>query len=182
MGIYPISFAHWVLGDVHEVRSMGQPANDAVNGQFSAILAHVGGSQSVMNTTIMAHTPRDATIAGEHGYLSIPGPYYQPGPFTLFPRDPRTPAPIPAHVTATRRLALLSRRGRHRHQRRRNRVRHPSAVGSAGHPRRHGPHPRRNRHRLPRRTTVTVRVGVIGVGVMGADHARTLNGYVAGAG
>lgn len=62
-------------------------ANDAVNGQFSAILAHVGGSQSVMNTTIMANTPRDATIAGEHGYLSIPGPYYQPGPFTVFPRD-----------------------------------------------------------------------------------------------
>jgi hypothetical protein len=36
-----------------------------------------------MNTTIMADTPRDATIAGERGYLCIPGPYYQPGPFTI---------------------------------------------------------------------------------------------------
>ena len=34
----------------------------------------------------MADTPRDAMIAGEHGYVSIPGPYYQPGPFTVFPR------------------------------------------------------------------------------------------------
>ena len=28
---------------------------------------------------------------------------------------------------------------------------------------------------------MTVRVGVVGVGVMGADHARKLNGCVAGA-
>ena len=86
MGIYPVSFAHWVLGDVDAVHAVGQPANDEVNGQFSAILRHAGGNQTVMNTTIMADTPRDAMIAGDAGYLSIPGPYYQPGPFTVFPR------------------------------------------------------------------------------------------------
>jgi predicted dehydrogenase len=90
MGIYPVSFAHWVLGDVDAVHAVGQPANDEVNGQFSAILRHAGGSQTVMNTTIMADTPRDAMIAGEDGYLSIPGPYYQPGPFTVIPRGSET--------------------------------------------------------------------------------------------
>ena len=88
MGVYPVSFAHWVLGDVEVVRAIGQPANDASARRISATLGHVGGSQAVMNTTIMADTPRDATIAGEHGYLSIAGPdRTQPGPFTVFLRD-----------------------------------------------------------------------------------------------
>ncbi|MGP4056098.1 Gfo/Idh/MocA family protein [Mycobacterium sp. 4D054] len=87
MGIYPVSFAHWVLGAPEVVRAIGQQANDHINGQFSAVLGHAGGHQSAINTTIMADTPRDATIAGELGYLSIPGPYYQPGPFTIQLRD-----------------------------------------------------------------------------------------------
>lgn len=87
MGIYPISFAHWVLGSVADLRAFGQPSNGPVNGQFSAVMRHGDGSQSVMNTTIMANTPRDATIAGDRGYLSIPGPYYQPGPFTVLPTN-----------------------------------------------------------------------------------------------
>jgi predicted dehydrogenase len=87
MGIYPISFMQWVLGDVETICAAGQPANADINGQISAVFTHTGGNQSVMNTTIMADTPRDAMIAGTDGYLSIPGPYYQPGPFSVVLRS-----------------------------------------------------------------------------------------------
>lgn len=90
MGIYPISFAHWVLGDVEEVRSMGQQANDAVNGQFSAILAHVGGSQSVMNTTIMANTSRDRRSPASTGICRYQAPTTSPAhsPYSHATRNP----------------------------------------------------------------------------------------------
>lgn len=87
MGIYPLSFAHWVLGDVEGICALGQPANELINGQFSALMAHAGGGLSTVNTTIMSDTPRQAVIAGEDACLSIAGPYYQPGPFTVTLRD-----------------------------------------------------------------------------------------------
>lgn len=119
MGIYPISFAHWVLGDVDTLAAIGQPANDQVNGQFSAVLNHAGGHQSVLNTTIMADTPRDASIAGEHGYLAIPGPYYQPGPVTVHLRghqpltysEPRSGHEGGLHFSATEAARIISAGG-----------------------------------------------------------------------
>jgi predicted dehydrogenase len=86
MGIYPVSFAHWVLGEIDDVCAAGQAANAEVNGQFSAVLTHVGGNLATINTTIRCDTPRQALIAGEDAYVSIDGPYYQPGPFHVVPR------------------------------------------------------------------------------------------------
>ncbi|RPA12691.1 Gfo/Idh/MocA family protein [Gordonia sp. OPL2] len=87
LGTYPVAFARWVLGDVDTVSAMGRPANDELNGQISAVLGHVGGGQSILNTTILANTPTTAFVAGESGYLQVPGPFYQPGPFRLVPRN-----------------------------------------------------------------------------------------------
>ncbi|MDL9944613.1 Gfo/Idh/MocA family oxidoreductase [Gordonia sp. ABSL11-1] len=87
LGTYPVAFARWFLGDVSTVSAIGQPANHELNGQISAVLGHVGGGQSVLNTTILANTPTTAFVAGENGYLEVPGPFYQPGPFRVVPRD-----------------------------------------------------------------------------------------------
>lgn len=86
LGTYPIAFAYWTLGHVATVSAIGQPANDELNGQVSATLGHVGGSQSLVHTTILSNTPTTAFVAGEDAYLDLPGPFYQPGPFRLVPR------------------------------------------------------------------------------------------------
>ncbi|MEE3850806.1 Gfo/Idh/MocA family oxidoreductase [Gordonia sp. LSe1-13] len=86
LGTYPIAFARWILGDVETVAALGQSANEELNGQISATLGHVGGGQSLVNTTILSNTPTTAFVAGEDAYLELPGPFYQPGPFRLVPR------------------------------------------------------------------------------------------------
>jgi predicted dehydrogenase len=119
LGVYPVSFADWLLGPVVDVRAIGTPANDHVNGQFSAVLAHAGGAQAALNTSITADTPRDATIAGEHGYLTVPGPYYQPGPFTVCLRnadpihyvEPRTGHEGGLHFSATEAARIVAAGG-----------------------------------------------------------------------
>ena len=87
MGIYPVSLAHWALGEVESICAAGQPANNDINGQFSAVLTHTGGQLSTINTTILSDTPRHALAAGTKAYLSIAGPYYQPGHFQVVFRD-----------------------------------------------------------------------------------------------
>jgi len=80
LGTYPISFATWVLGEAASVQAAGQPHPAGVNGQVSAVLSDGAGNQAVLNTTIFSNTPTTAVIAGSLATLSIPGPFYQPGP------------------------------------------------------------------------------------------------------
>jgi predicted dehydrogenase len=83
LGTYDASFVHAVLGVPESIIAVGQPANDELNGQVSAVLSHTGGNHSVMNTTILSNTPTSATICGRDGTLTIEGPFFMPGSFTM---------------------------------------------------------------------------------------------------
>lgn len=83
LGTYPISFVHWILGEPVTIQAAGQPHPAGVNGQASAIVTDPGGNQGVINTTLFSTTPTTGVIAGTAATLTIPGPYYQPGPMTL---------------------------------------------------------------------------------------------------
>ena len=168
------------LGSRRRRGGAGHRAADDASDAYSAILGTRRCGRAATKTT-SADTPRDATIAGEHGYLSIPGPYYQPGPFTVFLRDAepmfylglRDGHEGGLHFSAVEAATIIS----------------AGATESVIHP-----PPAvlatldvmdRIRAEIgivyPGETTMTVRVGVIGVGIMGADHARKLNGCVADA-
>ena len=79
LGTYPVSFATWVLPAATEVRAGGQPHPAGVNGQAAAVLSDPRGNQAVLHTTLFSNTPTTATVAGTHGTLTLPGPFYQPG-------------------------------------------------------------------------------------------------------
>jgi predicted dehydrogenase len=85
LGTYPVSFAVWVLGAPAHVLAAGQPHPAGVNGQASAILRDADGNQAVVHTTLFSDTPTTAAIAGTHGTLTLPGPFYQPGDLLLSP-------------------------------------------------------------------------------------------------
>ena len=87
LGTYPISFATWILGEPTSVLAAGQPHPAGVNGQVSAVLVGATGSQALLNTTVFSNTPTTGVIAGNAATLTIPGPYYQPGPMTLTSND-----------------------------------------------------------------------------------------------
>ena len=85
LGTYPVSFANWVLGPPAGMLTSGQPHPAGVNGQVSAILSDGSGNQAVLHTTILSNTPTTGVIAGSAATLTLPGPFYQPGGFTVTP-------------------------------------------------------------------------------------------------
>ena len=91
LGTYPVSFANWVLGPPVNVLAAGQPHPAGVNGQTSAILSDDAGNQAALHTTILSNTPTTGVIAGSEATLTIPGPFYQPGGFTVTAFDGGTP-------------------------------------------------------------------------------------------
>ncbi|WP_072807203.1 Gfo/Idh/MocA family protein [Rhodococcoides yunnanense] len=83
LGTYDASFIHSVLGAPTSVVAVAQPANDQLDGQVSAILTSADGNHAVMNTTILTDTPTTAAVCGRDGTLTIEGPFFMPGSFTV---------------------------------------------------------------------------------------------------
>lgn len=87
LGTYLVSLVVNVFGGPPDhIHAYGVPTDSGVHGQTAMILTH-GNRQAVLHTTILANTPTTATIAGTQGSISIDGPFYQPGSFTLTVAD-----------------------------------------------------------------------------------------------
>lgn len=84
LGSYPIALSVKVAGGVPEqVFAQGQAAPQGVNGQASMLFTHSNGTHSVLNTTLFSNTPGRAVIGGSEATLTLDGPFYAPGNFTL---------------------------------------------------------------------------------------------------
>ena len=78
LGIYPISFAHMVLGKPTKISATGVLTDRGVDAQTSAIFDYPGGAQAVLTTTMVTQTPCRATIAGTLGRIEIDRTFYNP--------------------------------------------------------------------------------------------------------
>jgi predicted dehydrogenase len=87
LGTYPVWLAHYALGVPESVLASGQLANANLNGQISAILVNAHGGQASLHTTILSNTPTVAVIAGDAATITIPGKFFEPGPFTVTRTD-----------------------------------------------------------------------------------------------
>jgi predicted dehydrogenase len=96
LGIYPVSFAHMVLGVPQSIHAKGVITQKGVDAQSSMILNYANGAQAVLNTTMMVKTPCTAVIAGINGYLEVDTTFYNPtsmriklydGTVTEFPNE-----------------------------------------------------------------------------------------------
>ncbi|MDO5734876.1 MAG: Gfo/Idh/MocA family oxidoreductase [Propionibacteriaceae bacterium] len=88
LGVYPVSFASFVLGTPSRVSAVGTRAATGVDRQVSMILdgfAEHGNAHAVLNTTLAAKTPTTATISGSKGRIQIPGDFYAPQRVTFVP-------------------------------------------------------------------------------------------------
>lgn len=100
LGIYPVSFAAFVLGTDLTVRATGRPAPTGVDGHVS-VIATQGNSTAVLDTTLFARTPTTASISGTAARLEFAADFYTPTPITLVTRDRETatidPGPLRRH-------------------------------------------------------------------------------------
>jgi predicted dehydrogenase len=78
LGIYPVSFAHMILGNPTKITASGVLTEKGVDGQASMIFDYADGAQAVLNTTMIEQTPCRAVVAGSNGWLEIDRVFYTP--------------------------------------------------------------------------------------------------------
>jgi predicted dehydrogenase len=87
LGIYPISFAHMILGNPLSINSSAVMTNKGVDAQTSMIFTYESGAQSVLTTTMIEQTPCRAVVAGLHGWLEIDRTFYNPASMRVILND-----------------------------------------------------------------------------------------------
>jgi predicted dehydrogenase len=101
LGIYPISFASFVLGTPDSVVAIGSLTETGVDAQVSMVLTS-GLAQACLNTTLLAKTPTTASISGTLARLECAGSFYAPGVLVLTGNDGsrlvRDADPIAGHL------------------------------------------------------------------------------------
>ena len=78
LGIYPVSFAHMVLGNPTKITASGVLTDKGVDAQTSMIFDYADGAQAILNTTMIEQTPCRAVVAGVNGWLEIDRVFYSP--------------------------------------------------------------------------------------------------------
>jgi len=78
LGIYPVSFAHLVLGAPLRITARAVMTDRGVDAQTSAIFDYENGAQAIINTTMIAQTPCRAVVSGLLGRLEIDRTFYNP--------------------------------------------------------------------------------------------------------
>jgi len=87
LGVYPISFAHDLLGPVHEVHAVATFKPTGVDGSVATVLRHTSGAVSTSYSSAETRGPNRATILGTEGRIEIDATWYAPAPVTLYDAD-----------------------------------------------------------------------------------------------
>ena len=78
LGIYPVSFAHMILGNPIGIKASAVFTDRGVDAQSSMIFDYANGAQAILNTTMIEQTPCRAVVAGRNGWLEIDRVFYTP--------------------------------------------------------------------------------------------------------
>ena len=87
LGVYPVSFAHDLLGVPDRIQALGSLTPTGVDGQISIALGFGERAQASLHTTLWAKTATTAVIAGLEGRIEVAGSFYGPASFTVHRGD-----------------------------------------------------------------------------------------------
>ncbi len=87
LGIYPVSFAHMVLGAPDKITAVSDPAFTGVDATTSMVFQYDGGAHAVLTTSLAAASDNPAAIYGTEARLEIDGWFYTPSSFRVVARD-----------------------------------------------------------------------------------------------
>lgn len=87
LGIYPVSFAHMVLGVPSKIIASAAFTSDGVDSQTSAIFDYESGAQAVLTANMITNTPCRAVISGTLGRIEIDRTFYSPTPMRMILND-----------------------------------------------------------------------------------------------
>ncbi len=83
VGIYPLTFAHLVLGDPDQVAAAGTLSDRGIDLGGGATLTYPGGAVASLAWTQMAWSDNRAAVSGDRGRLEIPSRFHEATGFTI---------------------------------------------------------------------------------------------------
>jgi len=90
LGIYPISFAHMVLGKPDSITSSATFTDKGVDASSTAVFNYQSGAQAILTSNMMVSTPCRATICGTLGKIEIDRTFYNPASMRVIMHDGTT--------------------------------------------------------------------------------------------
>ena len=87
LGVYPVAFAHDVLGPVAEVAAVGTLSEQGVDRRVGVSFRHEGGGSSQLFAALDTPGGDVAVVHGTEGRLEVDPNWHEPGGVTVFDRD-----------------------------------------------------------------------------------------------
>ncbi|EWS80240.1 Gfo/Idh/MocA family protein [Brachybacterium phenoliresistens] len=90
LGVYPISFAQMVLGDLQDLAALGEQTSLGVDATVAMVARGARGGHATLSTTLRSLTPIEAVISGTEGRVRLDGAFFAPGTLRVELRDGRS--------------------------------------------------------------------------------------------
>lgn len=90
LGVYPVSFAHLLLGEPDGVSARAVLSDEGVDLQTGALLSWESGALAMVHCSIVGGTGTTASVTGSRGRIDVPEGFFNPERFVLH-RDGRDP-------------------------------------------------------------------------------------------
>lgn len=87
LGVYPVSFAHDLLGRPDRVQATGSLTPTGVDGQISIALGFGDRVQASLHTTLWSRTATTAVVGGTDGRVEVASDFYRPTSFRVVRSD-----------------------------------------------------------------------------------------------
>ena len=87
MGIYPLTFAHLMLGEAESLTASAVLADSGIDLDVAIAGRYPGGAVAALTASMTSTSPRAATIATTDGLLDVPAPFHHPTYVTWTPTE-----------------------------------------------------------------------------------------------
>jgi predicted dehydrogenase len=77
LGVYPVSFAHMLLGAPATVTAVGDRAVNGVEISATLLLGWDRGRAATLGATLRSEPPNDARVLGTEGWIDVPAPFHR---------------------------------------------------------------------------------------------------------
>jgi predicted dehydrogenase len=83
LGVYPISFAHLILGEPDHVRAWAKIGPEGTDENTGIIFGYDSGALAALTSGMLGQTALGATVTGTKGRIVLDPPFFRPDQFTL---------------------------------------------------------------------------------------------------
>ncbi|WP_369143929.1 Gfo/Idh/MocA family protein [Streptomyces sp. R44] len=83
LGVYPVSFAHLLLGEPSAVHAHARISPEGVDLNTGMLLGWDSGASALLSCSLEADTPLTASVTGTEGRIDVPRGFFFPERFTL---------------------------------------------------------------------------------------------------